>query len=523
MTDGRKSTTPEQRRRLEEFARSRLSRRGFVAATAGLAALPLATRAARAARPFAGFTPKAVAAAQKRLRQTGGDSAEAAVAAAQQFRGTELNVVWESQLQAQDPILFSGPRWEELTGIRINVLEVPFTELYANQVAEHLAGTGGHDVLSLVPAWQADYVAQGIPEALDPFIEQFGNPADLDDFHPLYRDFMNFGGRIYGLFDDGDTIILYHRRDLFEDPANREAFRARHGRDLAPPATWAEYDQIQAFFTEAMAPDLYGGASQRVIGGLHGWFMEEYRNYGGRFFDPESMEPLVNGAEGKRVLDRWIESAKTMPDNVEEYGFVEVLSDWMAGKLAMIGGTWPPIGRWSEGTTAEQLAFVPESQVVGKVGYSVMPEGHSAHNGGFMLGVAANSRNKEAAYLFAQWANSPSISLERCMLPYALRDPFRLSHYQSAAYRERWPTAGAYLDTLRAAADGALLDLVIPGASDYHNAIDQAATAAMAGEEVQQSLDGLATTWNEITDRLGRDAQKAAYGEYVKLAGAYPD
>ena len=513
---------PKHRAMLEQFVRSRLSRRQFLGRAAGTAAAPFAARALAATAAFSAFTPKAVDAAQRRLRQTGGDSAEAAVAAAQQFKGTTLNVVWESQLQAQDPLLFSGPRWEEETGITINVLEVPVGEIYTSQVTEHLAGTGGHDVLSIAPAWQADFVAQGIVEPLDPFIDQYMNKADLDDFHPLYKDLMNYGGQIYALFDDGDTIILYYRRDLFEDQANKDAFKAQHGRDLAPPKTWAEYDEVQSFFTEQMAPDLYGGASERTIGNLSGWFMQEYRSYGGTFFDPETMDALINGAEGERTLSRMVKSNESMPPNVEEYDFVAVLSDWMAGKLAMIGGTWPPIGRWSEGTTAEQLSWVPETQVAGKVGYAVLPEGHSAHIGGFMLGVAANSKNKEAAYLFAQWANSPSISLERCMLPYALRDPFRLSHYASTEYRERWATAGEYLDILKSSADGALLDIIMPGSFDYQIAIDRAATAAMAGDDVQQSLDDLVSTWNEITDRLGRDKQKAAYAEYVKLAGAYP-
>ena len=56
------------------------------------------------------------------------------------------------------------------------------------------------------------------------------------------------------------------------------------------------------------------------------------------------------------------------------------------------------------------------------------------------------------------------------MLPYALRDPYRLSHYASEEYRGRWPNAGDYLDTLEAAADGALLDIIMPGSAEYHTA-----------------------------------------------------
>ncbi|MBA3416725.1 MAG: extracellular solute-binding protein [Chloroflexia bacterium] len=514
------------RARLEQFVGSRLSRRAVLRSTAGGAAAGIgagslvpAQRAAAAPR----LSAVSLAAARLVLQESG-DSAAAAVAAANALdpKPAEIFVVWESALQAQDPINFSGPRWEELTGIRVTVIERPFTELFSSQVTEHIGATGGHDILSLAPAWQADFVAQNILEPLDPYIDQYMNRADLDDYHPLFRNFMNFGGQTYALFDDGDVIVLYYRRDLFEDAANMEAFEAEYGYPLAAPTTWDEYDDIQAFFTERGNGEFWGGASQRVAGGLHAWFMEEFRNKGGTFFNPETMDATVNGEAGLATLTRMVESNTTMPPGVETWGFIEVLTAWMSGQLAMIGGTWPPIGRWSEGTTAEQLAWVPETQVAGNVGYSVMPEGHSAHNGGFMLGVASQSRNKEAAYLWAQWATSPSISLERVMLPYALRDPYRLSHFASEEYRSRWATAGNYLDTLEAATDGALLDLVMPGAVDYHNAVDQAVTAAMAGTDPEEALAGLDTAWNEITDRLGRDTQREAYAQYVHCKAPIP-
>ena len=63
-------------------------------------------------------------------------------------------------------------------------------------------------------------------------------PADLDDYHPLYKGLMTYGGQRYGLFDDGDIIILYYRTDLFGDPANKDAFKAQYGHELAPPKDW---------------------------------------------------------------------------------------------------------------------------------------------------------------------------------------------------------------------------------------------------------------------------------------------
>jgi multiple sugar transport system substrate-binding protein len=484
------------------------------------AALPLARTALGGGALFSAFTPAAVNAASRKL-QEGADSATAAVEAAQQFSGTTLNVVWEDGLQLEDPINYSGPLWEELTGITINPIGKPFPELFPSQVAEHIGQTGAYDVLSVVPAWTADFVAQGMLEPLDPFIEQYMNTADLDDYHPTYRSLMNYGGQIYHLFDDGDTIILYYRTDLFNDEANREEFQAQYGFELAAPADWEQYDAIQAFFTEKGAGEYWGGASQRAPGQVYGWFSEEFRNRGGRFFDPETMDATLDSEAGVETLSAMLARNETMPPGVETWGFIEVLSAWMGGQLAMVGGTWPPYGRWSEGTTAEQLNWVPETQVAGNVGYSVMPMGHSLQNAGFSLGVSSSSPNKEAAYLFIQWLTSPSISLERVMLPYALRDPYRISHYESEEYRARWHNADEYLDTLRAAADTCLLDIIMPGSNEYHVALDQVVTSAQAGTSVEDALATGNDEFNSITDRIGRDSQREAYAEFRSLPGSY--
>ena len=46
---------------------------------------------------------------------------------------------------------------------------------------------------------------------------------------------MTFDGKTYGLVVDGDVLVTYYRKDLFEDPENQEAFKEKYGYDLAPP------------------------------------------------------------------------------------------------------------------------------------------------------------------------------------------------------------------------------------------------------------------------------------------------
>jgi multiple sugar transport system substrate-binding protein len=444
-------------------------------------------------------------------------SAARAVEEAKKYKGTTLNVVWEAGLQSQDPLTM-GPKWEELTGIKIKVIELSYNDIYSNQLQDHLTGGSSYDVITFSPLWLIDFVNTGVVEPLNPYIDKYMNKADMDDFLDVYKSegYARMGNTWYGLPDDGDVFVLYYRKDLFDDPDNAAKFKAKYGYELAAPETWEQFDDIGNFFTDNFAPDLYGGAIQRLEGQVYSWWMGAFSGNGGMFFDPASMKPGINSAAGVKTLQQMVDQNKWMPPGVEKWGFVEILSAWMDGKVAMII-TWPPIGRWSAGygATVEQLAWVPSTKVAGKVGYTP-PPGRPTLAGGFSLGISPDSKNKEAAYLFIQWMNSPEISLQRVMLPYALRDPFRKSHFDSPLYASLWPQAPEYLKTLEEGAMKGQFELGIPGAREYAEAIDNACTSAFAGTSPKAAMDNAAKRWVDITNRLGTDEQKKNYSVWQK-------
>ena len=64
-------------------------------------------------------------------------AAYAAVKAAQQYKGRSITIVWEAGLQSLDPTHFSGPKWKELTGMDVKVIEVATAEMFTKIMQDY--------------------------------------------------------------------------------------------------------------------------------------------------------------------------------------------------------------------------------------------------------------------------------------------------------------------------------------------------------------------------------------------------
>ena len=439
-------------------------------------------------------------------------AAEIAVREAKQYAGTEINVFWEAGLQALGPQNFSGPRWEELTGIKVNIVEAQHDEMFPKMMQEHRGGTGAYDVLNVVPAWMGDMVRAGAVEPLDAYVDKYGYRAELEDIGDVYRENqMRIGDTIYGFPDDGDVFILYYRKDIFEELG------------LSVPTTWDEFYEVSKAITDAKAPDVYGSGFMRARGLLQYFYQERARVEGCKFFGAETMKATINGPGCVKALAGMVKDNTTMPPGIEAWGFVETLAAFNAGHTAMLQ-SWPPVGRWSAGYGTDDIAmqWVPPSVVAGKVGYALPPGGHPQLAAGFAMAVSSSSENKDAAYLYIQWINSIDISHQRVQLPYALRDPFRKSHFSSPEYQSRWPDAKYYLEAAEKGAVSGLLDLSIINTFAYIDAMAIGLQAVMAGGDPQEELDGVAAAWDALTEKVGVDAQREAYMEWASKPAAYP-
>ena len=450
-------------------------------------------------------------------------AAERAVKEAQKYKGQTITIVWEAGLQSLDPLNFSGPKWKELTGIDVKVVEVSTAEMFTKIMQDYRSGAGGYDALNVIPAWMPDLAQAGALEVLDPYVDKYGYRDELMKIAPTYRDNqMKVGDKIYGFPDDGDVFVMYYRKDIFGDPKVQADFKAKTGKDLAVPTTWKAFDETGAALSEILKPN-FGGAFFRQPPYTMFMFQERFRNEGGKFFDADSMKATINSDVGVKVLTEMRAENKWMPPGVEQWGFVENLAAFMQGQTAMTI-SWPPYGRWAAGYGMDQKAldWVPKSTIGGKVGYAMPPGGHPELAAGFALSVASTSKNKDAAYLFIQWLNSEEISTQRVKLPTALRDPFRTSHFTDPGYLALWPDAKDYLAALKAGSENGLLDLSLIQTDKYEEALRQAISKLWAGEDPKAILDAAAADWDAITAKVGLDKQKATYAGWAAKGGAYP-
>lgn len=432
------------------------------------------------------------------------------------------------------PFKMAAEEFEEKTGAKIIIEEVAYGHVHDKVMMEAIGRTGAYDLVHVNPVWASDVVLGGYAIPVNQYItenETYYNEEWLDII-PAFRDAMvKWGENIYGWPMDGDTHALYYRSDLFGDPQEQAAFTAQYGYDLKPPETLDQYLDIAEFFTRDTdgdgVLDFWGTGSNLRREQVHWWFFARYFTLGGKyFFDPETMEPLINGPPAVRALEYLIEASKPTrsPPGVLSWGFTELFAGFYEGRIAMSSpNIWPDMAPMSED---------PEkSRIQGKWGIDHVPGTYEIwdyeqeqwvtlsnlfratpvpHN--WMVLIMGTSEHPDVAAEWAKFLTSKEMSKKYVVGPWGA-DPFRYSHFTDPELRTRFPKADVYLDTLMEnLGQNPWFDLRIPGVPEYYDVLAVELSRALAGEiTVEAALNTAAIHWDSITDRLGREAQLNAY------------
>lgn len=311
-----------------------------------------------------------------------------ASALAGEFDGYTLRVKLIGGAQ-YEPLYAEIPKWEEMTGAKVEVLSRKnHFELDREIKQDIAAGTldwcVGSNHTSFAPQYGNIYVD------LNGLI-----PADvLGQFDALAIKNSTVDGKLVQLPRHSDVSNLFYKKSLYADQANKDAFKAKYGYDLMPPETFDQFKDQAMFF--ANAPTFYGTQYVGKDEAITGRFYEMLVANGGALFD-ENWNPTFNSEAGVKTVNWFKElyDAKAVPAGVLNYLWDDTGLGFASGTVAL-NLDW---AGW-----ASFFNDPANSKVAGDVGLVRAPKGEggkrSGWSGSHTFSITETCDNKDAAASF---------------------------------------------------------------------------------------------------------------------------
>ena len=440
------------------------------------------------------------------------------------------------------------PKWEELTGGKIDIVVVPYSSLFDKMMTDFITGTGAYDLICWPSSWAGDIIGGGWVLPIKPFMDDYGYP-NWDDVVPAQKNNLMWAGEIYAMPYDGDCHLIYYRKDALENPDYQAKFKEKYGYEYSvPPKTWEEVVDIAEFFNNwdwdndgevEYGIDFIAQRKTQAQWTLLDIVMQYAAQPGvAPYFNPDTMEPLTNNPGWVEAVTVITKLAKFAPPGLLGYGYSENRQAFISGNAAL-SIDWGDIG------VMEQSEKEYGSKVKGKLGYGPLPgamktynykegkwiEGNNQVNfldfGGWVYSISKFSKNPLAAYKFAAYFGAPEQSILDVTGAhgYTGANPWRFSHFKDVA---KWvefggwgeESAKAYLGAIEKIMSDAkaLSDLRIPGGAEYYDYLDLHLADALAGKvSPQEACDAVYKEWQKITESYGKDKQLKLYRESLGL------
>ena len=401
--------------------------------------------------------------------------------------------------------------WERETGIPIEIVGLPNGQEFTKVMQDISTNSAGFDIYSVDWNRLGDLAESGGIANLDDFVA--AHRPEWDDPENGYVNgaqgvslLNQYRGNTYGVCLDGDFQTWVFRSDLFGDDAEKAAFESQYGRPLAPPRTWAEHSEVAAFFHR---PDqgLFGSTDLRNQGwGYTNWY-QRYASAGNpnQFLFGDDGAPLLSSEAGVMATQEYIDSLSHHSPDAISWGWPEQYGNFGSGGAAMTCA-FSNIAKFLDNPANTG------SVITGKMG-TMLPPGRQ-HDAGIVSRsvlwfgltgmVSSQSQHPEAAYLLLQWLGSARIFAWMSANPGGYLDPFRLSDFSDPLVRETYHDY--HMDMVRETVARTVPTINFPGATAFHNALDENLMAALTGaKSAEAAMADTSDEWVRITRRTGED------------------
>jgi multiple sugar transport system substrate-binding protein len=324
-----------------------------------------------------------------------------------------------------ESLLPAIPEFERLTGIKVEYLILPEQEYFSKLVADLSQQRGEFTVIMTGPMRNWQYAPPGWIAPLDPFLN---DPKltdrswyKLEDFYPGLIAANRWNGKLGGGVGEGplysvpvlsESYIVAYRKDIFDQHKIKVPHTIEEMADAARLVKkHAGIDGIVARGTPAV-PTVATGFISGIKSYTDGTWNELDDKLNPTFHDPRSV----------KFTETWVDMVRESgPSNWAAMTWYDAQESFAAGMAGMIADA---------DFFAATYEDPKKSKVAGKVGYALIPPGPAGKTYSglwtWALGMSKATKNKDAAWLFIQWATSPR-TLLNATLEYRNYNPSRIS------------------------------------------------------------------------------------------------
>ena len=412
------------------------------------------------------------------------------------FDGITIRVLSRPGPVISGAVDMRGKKFTELTGAKVIVLELPFSELFNKVLTDWSQGTNSIDAAVTSSAW--------VPELVD-----MGLVADLSDFVAN---------------DPGLKLDVLNR--FSQEPPTTwdewfEVAKAIHGKDYNGDG---EPDYASCAFKKRATQSYF------TVWSVASAFIQTKGTSQGVFFDTKTGKPSLPNpgfAEGLRVYK---EMGKYGPADELNMDIADIRALYLAGRCAMVieWGDTSPLALESD--TVRNLWGA--SQMLGSTRVWNRDTNRLEQCNPTLCPHAINGVNHAPFGAFGGW----SAYINKNADPKVIQAAYEFFSYMNAPEQSNidvtqgWTgftraSAAAYLNGMKQSLSNPnfVSDLRIPGAAQYTSVIlDTELARYLAGEiNEEQTMANIAEAWEEVTEDFGREKQMKLYRATLGLKAHY--
>jgi multiple sugar transport system substrate-binding protein len=314
-----------------------------------------------------------------------------------QYAGTTLYFVVQPDVFAE-PVRRLIPRFQEETGIIVNMETMPYSALREKQLADFIGGTGSIDVMTMDIVWMGEYAEAGWIENLGPYYARDADVIQPDDFLPgAMEGLALWDGEYFGMPLGAYYFLLFARQDVL----NAAGVAIPRTLDELVAAVRAVHDPANEMFG-------FSAGYRRGAPVVHDSLAYYTSMGGGVLADfPRDLAPNMNTATGQQVYEFYQSMLEFAPPGAINFDFRERREPFQQGRVAIVGN-------WSSSAAAFEDPRNSVEAVIGNVVHFYLPTPSAdaapvVPFGGWSLVMNAAGKNKEATWEFMRWLSSPEI------------------------------------------------------------------------------------------------------------------